>query len=349
MVYGASGFTGGLIADALLSRGHRPVLAGRDATKLSSLGAAAGLECRAASIEDLAGILEGIDLLILAVGSFASTAGAVADACVRRRCHYLDVSGEYASILSVQLRHAFARARGVMLMPACGFDVVASDCLAADVARRDPAAQHLRVAISGLRLVSRGSARTLVEQLGRPVVGCRSGTPTVLESHELEERTFEFPGGSRRCIPATWGDVATASITTGIPDVSIYFAATTPVRATTAWSRSSGAWLRSPWMQWWLRVHADMLPDGPDAATRSSRQVEVVVETKGARARMRGPEAYTFTARSTALIAERVLSGDFEPGYQTPGRVYGPSLLDRIEGVVRVGNDGAPLRAGAVA
>jgi short subunit dehydrogenase-like uncharacterized protein len=54
-----------------------------------------------------------------------------------------------------------------MIMPAVGFDVVATDCLAMHVARRLPNAVRLSIAVTNLRLVSRGSAKTLLEAIDR--------------------------------------------------------------------------------------------------------------------------------------------------------------------------------------
>ena len=51
--------------------------------------------------------------------------------------------------------------------------------------------------------------------------------------------------------------------------------------------------------------------------------------------RLRTPEAYAFTARSAAAIAERVLRGDWEAGFQTPSRVYGPDFVLSFDGVER--------------
>jgi len=53
------------------------------------------------------------------------------------------VTGEIPVIEDLARRSAAARRRGIMIMPAVGFDVVPSDCLAAHVAQRLPGATHL--------------------------------------------------------------------------------------------------------------------------------------------------------------------------------------------------------------
>ncbi len=64
----------------------------------------------------------------------------MADACLRNRVHYLDITGEIDVYEALAARGADAKARRVMLLPGVGFDVVPSDCLAAHLKRRLPGA-----------------------------------------------------------------------------------------------------------------------------------------------------------------------------------------------------------------
>ena len=54
-------------------------------------------------------------------------------------------------------------------------------------------------------------------------------------------------------------------------------------------------------------------------------------------------DGYDFTALAAVAIAERVIGGEFEPGFQTPGGVYGADFVLSIEGTTRIDLD---LRAG---
>ena len=60
-------------------------------------------------------------------------------------------------------RDAEARARGVVVMPGVGFDVVPSDCLAAHLKRRLPSANRLTLGFQTFGHVSRGTATTMAE------------------------------------------------------------------------------------------------------------------------------------------------------------------------------------------
>src|SRR6185295_5073039 len=166
MIYGATGYTGRLITRRACALGLRPVLAGRHDGKLAALAAATGLEHRVAHLDDpdaLARALDEIAVVVHAAGPFSATARPMVDACLRAGTHYLDIAGEIPVIEALARRDADARARGIMVMPGTGFDVVPSDCLAAHVARRLPGATRLFLGLTGLEFATRGSAKTLVE------------------------------------------------------------------------------------------------------------------------------------------------------------------------------------------
>ncbi|MFX7898880.1 saccharopine dehydrogenase, partial [Acinetobacter baumannii] len=56
MIYGATGYTGQLLAEHALAQGLRPILAGRDPEKLRPLASRWQLESRAARLDDPAGL-----------------------------------------------------------------------------------------------------------------------------------------------------------------------------------------------------------------------------------------------------------------------------------------------------
>ena len=50
---------------------------------------------------------------------------------------------------------------------------------------------------------------------------------------------------------------------------------------------------------------------------------------------MQTPEGYTLTALTALNIAQKILDGNFEPGYETPAKAYGADLVLEIDGVRR--------------
>src|SRR4051794_28977757 len=99
LIYGANGYTGTLIARMAAGRGHRPVLAGRDAASVNALAGELALPARCFALDDSAATaagLEGMAIVLNCAGPFAHTARPLAEACLRRGVHYLDVTGEIA-------------------------------------------------------------------------------------------------------------------------------------------------------------------------------------------------------------------------------------------------------------
>ena len=52
-------------------------------------------------------------------------------------------------------------------------------------------------------------------------------------------------------------------------------------------------------------------------------------------ARLETVSGYSLTARTAVLIAEKILSGNFKAGYQTPAMAYGPDLIMEVDTTVR--------------
>jgi len=319
--------------------GVRPRLCGRDARKLAALGEELGLDHRVAATTDPDGLdhaLEDVAVVLNAAGPFSRTAEPIVDACLRAGAHYLDITAELPSIEAVVRRNDDARRRNVMLMPAVGFDVVPTDCLAAHVTRRLPGTRRLAIAVTNLFFLTRGSAKTLIENVNRGMVR-RGGalTPAPLGSIE---RSFDFGAGPTPALNVSLGDLTTAYYSTGVPNVETYVEATPLMRALLGACRAFGWLLDSPPAQAWLTAWSDALPVDPGSS--DGRTMVVVAEAEDdagrrASARLRTPEAYAFTGVTAAAIVNRVLDGDVEWGFQTPSRVYGRDFVLGFADVVR--------------
>ncbi len=343
LIYGASGFTGRLVAQRARDLGSSPIVAGRNAATVVPLATELKLDHRVAPLDDPSAIddmLAGVSVLVNTAGPFRETAVPLAEACIRSGCHYLDVSGEYDSIEAVSRRHGLALQKDVMLMPAVGFDVVATDCLAALVASARPGARRLHLAISGLTYVSRGSARTAMSHILQASVGVRRDGQIRFIPPASLERVFDFGAGPSPCIAVSWGDVATAYFTTGIPDTTVFFEANPLNRFMMTHARLYGPALNNPLSRAWADAFTRLLPEGPTAEQQANHRITVVAEAESdgapsARARLKTPDAYTFTGHSSIAAARRVLGGDLQPGFQTPARVFGSNFALQLAGVER--------------
>ena len=139
-VYGATGYTGRLIAAELRRRGAEMVLAGRNPAKLEilaeDLGGSHGIQ--AAPLDDpqaLEKLLEPCAAVITCAGPFALHGEPVLSAAVEARTHYIDTAGEQPFIRTVFERYGAAAERaGVALVTAMGFDYALGDMMASLVA-----------------------------------------------------------------------------------------------------------------------------------------------------------------------------------------------------------------------
>ena len=178
LIYGATGYTGRLIAKAASDKGARPILAGRNLDKVKRVAEPLGLSARTFDLGDPARIdaaVKDVSVVLCAAGPFSATSRPVADACLRNRVHYLDITGEIDVFEALAARDAEAQARGVVLLPGVGFDVVPSDCLAAHLKRRLPDANDLELYLSLGANMSRGTAKTMIEAIAWYNVEANSG------------------------------------------------------------------------------------------------------------------------------------------------------------------------------
>jgi saccharopine dehydrogenase (NAD+, L-lysine-forming) len=127
LIYGAAGYTGRLVAEEAVRRGHRPVLAARSAEKLLPLAERLGLRHVVVDLGDEQTLTRAIgdsQLVFHAAGPFARTSEPMVRACLRAGAHYVDITGEIDVFEANLARHDEARRKGIVLMSGVGFDVV---------------------------------------------------------------------------------------------------------------------------------------------------------------------------------------------------------------------------------
>lgn len=342
LIYGVTGYTGRLIVQRALDVGLQPILAGRDHAGVQAIADAHGLAFRIASVENtsaLDAMLNGVTVLLHCAGPFSHTYKPMVDACVRRRVHYLDITGELNVFEAIAARDGDATRAGIMLMPGTGFDVVPSDCLAAHLHARLPDATSLTLGFRALGGVSRGTALTMIENLGRPGWIRENGTLRPVPP-AFHARTIDFGDGPKLAVTIPWGDVSTAYHSTGIGNIRVYMSVHPKQLRMLRRSRYLGWLLRSGFMQRRLAAKVRAAPPGPGDRARAEGVSLLWGEAAApdgrvVTSRLRGPEGYTLTADTAVRIAQRVLGGDAPPGFHTPSRAYGADFILETPGVIR--------------
>ncbi|MDO8288481.1 MAG: saccharopine dehydrogenase NADP-binding domain-containing protein [Parvibaculum sp.] len=340
LIYGATGYTGKLVARTAKALGMHPLLGGRNEARLKSVAGQHGFDFRAFDLSDTATletVLNEVDVVLHIAGPFSQTSKPMLDACIRTGTHYLDITGEIDVFEACAAQNEAAKTAGIMVLPGVGFDVVPSDCLAAHMKARMPDATELSLSISGLTSMSRGTAKTGVESIGRGTRVRRDGDIVALK---VPPRiNVDFGQGMRPAIGMGWGDVSTAFYSTDIPAITVYFEAS-PELEQMAGLSGFKRWVASlGFMQRRLKAQVDQMPEGPtDTERRAGHSILIgeAVNAAGDRvvSRLTTPEGYTLTAMTSLEIVRRALSGDVHPGFQTPSLAYGADFITEFDGCV---------------
>ncbi len=343
MVYGSYGYTGQLIVEQAVKAGLKPLLAGRDENQLRAQAEKFGLEYRAFSIKNSAALdsaLMEVDAVLHCAGPFVLTFRQMAEACIRTKRHYVDISGEIEGFEALALMNEEAQRAGIMLLPGGGFDVVPSDCLIAYAAGKLPSATHLELYIKSVGSgVSRGTARSGIENMQREGRIRRDGK-IVSVPNVWGTKDVDFGRGPSRLVSMGWGDVSTAYHSTGIPNVTVYMGFPKAMVNSMRLTRYFGALLYTraarDLVKWLI---GKFLAPGP---TRKQNEngfslliAEVTDGKQTVRAKLRTPEAYYLTALTSVEIMKRILNSDFKSGFQTPSKVYGADFILQFKGVER--------------
>jgi short subunit dehydrogenase-like uncharacterized protein len=141
VLFGATGFTGGLTAEylAAAANGTRWALAGRSRQKLEAVRdrltqvdpAAGDLELLVADINDVQSVkrvAESAKVLITTVGPYINYGEPVVAACAAAGTDYVDLTGEPEFVDLMWLRHhEQAQRTGARLVHSCGFDSIPHD------------------------------------------------------------------------------------------------------------------------------------------------------------------------------------------------------------------------------
>ena len=344
LVYGSYGYTGDLIVRFAKEQGIDLLLSGRNAAKLKAQAQRSGFPARTLDLADTQALddaLRHVEVVIHCAGPFIHTYSAMAEACLRTKTHYTDITGEPGVYEGLSAMDAAAREARIMLLPGTGFDVVPSDCLAAHLHSRLPDATHLELAFRGLGRVSHGTALTMAENFHRGGLIRRDGRLMPVPA-AYKTRMIDFGDGRPcHCMAIAWGDVVTAYESTGIPNVLVYTQFPSGAARSLRVARPLLPLLGTKPIQTLLKKGIDAAPAGPDDQHREKAITELWGEAQNAGGetvvtRVRTPEGYTLTAKLSLLIASKIRDGDFKPGFRTPSLAYGKDLILEAGGVERM-------------
>jgi len=350
LLYGANGYTGRLTAALAAAKGLDVVLAGRSAEPIRRLGEQLRLPTRVVGLDDpgaLANALADVATVVHVAGPFAVTSAPMLRACLATGTNYVDITGEIEVFEAIWSRAGEIRGAGITVVPGAGFDVVPSDCLAGYVAGQLERPTSLIIALRGLERASRGTMTTAIGQLSASVLCRRGGAIVPLD--DRSEREIDFGDGPEPCVPLSWGDVATAFHSTGVPNVTVYLRRTGLLRSANVAGRLFGPLLRSRFGRRALAALVRRAPDGPSAAERRRHRSVVWARAtndagESVTATLSTPDPYDLTANSVLEVAARVSALRHPLGLATPFQAFGADLVLALPGCER----SAPVKSRAL-
>lgn len=339
LIYGAYGYTGKLIVQEAVDRGLKPILSGRNRLKLVELAKEYDLPAVVVELHEsdkLDSALKDVDVVIHCAGPFSATAIPMAEACLRTKTHYLDITGEYNVFQELYDKDKEAAEAGIMILPGAGFDVVPSDCLANHLHKKLPDATHLLLAFTSKGGgASRGTAKTMIDGSSE---GQHYRKDKKIMTAPLGQHTKEIDYGpvKQLSVAISWGDIVTAYYSTGIPNIEVYTGTNKKQVDKMKWIHRLRWLMKLNPVKKFLKKQVDKKPAGPSEERRAKSETYLYGKAWNDKAeykaRMVTLNGYTLTAKSSVLIASKILNGHYKPGFQTPATAYGADLILEIPG-----------------
>jgi short subunit dehydrogenase-like uncharacterized protein len=308
LLLGAAGNSGRPIAAELAARRLSVRLAGRRRGPLEDLArelAAGGATMDVHTVEagdagSLAGAIAGVGVVLSTIGPFARQAGPVIDACLAARVPYVDIANEWPAVRGLLDRDEEARAHTVALVTGAGFGPAATETLVLRLVEQMGAVPDLvRVAAAaGVTRQSDGVRQTIEESLSQGVALTYRDGQLVRDALGSGATMLTFGGAQRQMLPGPVGDLETARLASGAPNVVAYIASPA--------ARSSGTDSYT-----WAEAA------GPGGQTLT--------------AELHTGEGVRATAAIAAETTQRVLAG-VKPGAWTAGQLFGAALVTDATG-----------------
>src|SRR5215217_7993349 len=331
VIFGATGYTGRLVAERLAAHGASPVLAGRDESRLSELAARlGGLETVKADAMRRNSVFAAVqpgDVLVSTVGPFAKWGDAAVRAAIAASgSTYIDTTGEPVFIRRVfeELGGPAERA-GVTLMPAMGFDYVPG-ALAGALALREAGPKAVRVDVGYFSLgmrndgASAGTRESLVGATLNDNHAFRGGSVRTVRPAE-RVRSFEVKGKDRSAISVGGAEHYTLPpVHPTLGEVNVYLGWFGPLAKPLQASTLAGTVaLRLPGVRALLQSAGERLvalagaPEPGTTPKTLSWIAAIAYDALGeplSEVHLTGTDAYDFTASFIAWAAQRAAGGN---------------------------------------
>ncbi|HEX5618510.1 MAG TPA: NAD(P)H-binding protein [Solirubrobacteraceae bacterium] len=351
IIFGATGFTGRLVAERLAAQGAAPVVAGRSESSVRELAERLGTEWALADAlrrNSVFALLERGDVLVSTVGPFAKWGEPAVRAAIAAHGTYIDSTGEPTFIKRVFEEFGPPAERaGATLLTAMGYDYVPGT-LAGALALREAGEAAVRVDVGYYAFGIQPSAGTR-----RSGVGIMFDTQYAFRDGALRDariaervRSFHAKGKDRNAVSIGASEQFTLPpVYPGLREVNVYLgwfgALARPIQAG---SLAGAVAMKAPGARSVFKALGDRFVEfGGSGPERPGSGLSWIVGeaydaggTKLTEVHLSGPEPYDMTAGIIAWAAQQDPSG---VGAVGPVQAYGLDALEegcREAGLTRV-------------
>jgi short subunit dehydrogenase-like uncharacterized protein len=342
VLFGATGYTGRLVAEAMVERGLRPVLAARNGDRLHDLAGelGGGLETLTADVSDppsVTALVEKGDVLVTTVGPFARWGAPAAAAASTVGAHYIDSTGEPPFIREVFERYdSAAEQSGAAMFTALGYDWVPGNLAGAlALSRAGEAAVRVDAGYftGGSGGFSGGTMASMAGVMNAPSFGFRDGR---VQTERGAKRARSFTLGSKHRSGISVGSsehFTLPRVAPGLREINVYlgwFGSASKAMQVLSAGMSVGMKAPGASRLWDAATERFVKGStgGPDAAARAkqtSHIVAIAYDSAGrelAEVHVTGGDPYGFTGKFIAWGAEQAAAG----------RIHGTGALGPADG-----------------
>jgi short subunit dehydrogenase-like uncharacterized protein len=354
IIFGATGYTGRLVAERLAAQGAAPVVAGRSEAALRALAEPLGLEWRTADAlrqNSVFALLEPGDVLVSTVGPFVKWGEPAVRAAIAAKGIYIDSTGEPPFIRRVFEEFGPPAGRaGAALLPAMGYDYVPG-ALAGALALEEAGAEAVRIDIGYYAFgagISGGTRRSAVGIMLDDGFAYRGGA---LRTARIAERvrSFHVKGKDRDAVSIGGAEHLTLpAVHEPLQEVNVFLgwfgALAKPLQAG---SLAGSVVMRAPGVRSAFKALGDRVVEMGGTMDRPGEGISWVVAEaydaggeRLAEVQLSGGEPYALTAGTIAWAARRAAAeGVAGTGALGPVQAFGLRELEagcREAGLERV-------------
>lgn len=228
LILGGYGTFGSLVARELASPEISVTIAGRDEKRAKQFASSLGPSHRGLAVDvndpaEVSNAMGGHRVVVHCAGPFFQLNASVLDACLRHKCHYVDIGDDRKYVANLRLRHNDFVAAGVCALFGCSSLPAISGALGThlvNVGGEKPASARITLLVGNNNPKGIAAISSMLRTLGQPI---QAPQGTLIGFRHSEVVIFPEPFGQRRNYPAESPDYDLFPAMWGVSSVRVGF------------------------------------------------------------------------------------------------------------------------------